>query len=192
MSDTCWVEAGSSDFPPRLSAHWWAFALRGVVAVALGLLAFLWPGITLAVLLGLFAGYLAMDGVLGLVAAARALREHSSFWPFLFEAVADWLAAAIALLWPGLTLFALLYLAAAWAVVSGVFLMVGATRINGTVHGRSLLIAGGLVSTVWGVLLFVWPIAGLLALAWWFGAYAILFGGVLIATGLRLRRMAHA
>lgn len=186
----CWVrDAWASDFPQRLPHYWWAFALRGSVAVLFGLTAFIVPGITLAILLGLFAAYMAIDGIVAIIAAVRAVREHSSFWPLVFEGIADLAAAAIALVWPGVTLFALLYLAGAWAVVSGIFLIVGAARMHEHVHGRWLLILGGIFSAIWGVLLFLWPIAGLLVLTWWIGAYAIVFGIMLITMGLRLRRM---
>ncbi len=195
MSDV-WARAGVSDFPHHLPAHWWAFALRGLVAVIFGVTAFVVPGITLAILLGLFAAYMAIDGALSIIAAVRAVRAHSSFAPLLLEGIAGLAAAAIALAWPGLTLLALIYLSGAWAIVSGVFLVVGAARMHEHVHGRWLLILSGVFSILWGVLLFLWPIAGLLVLTWWIGAYAIVFGVMLIAMGLRLRRMlppgAHA
>src|SRR5690242_1096790 len=189
MSDRdCWVRDGwTSDFPQRLPAHWWAFGLRGLFAVLFGVVAIVWPGITLAILVGWFAAYMVIDGAFAAVAAVRAMREHSSFAPLLLEVIADWAAAAIALVWPGLTLLALLYLAAAWAVISGFFLTIGAARLHQHLDGRWLLILSGILSVVWGVLLFVWPIAGLLVLTWWLGAYAILFGIMLIATAFRLR-----
>jgi uncharacterized membrane protein HdeD (DUF308 family) len=174
--------------PHRLAEHWWTFALRGAVAIVFGVIAFLVPGVTIAVLLGLFAAYMAIDGGLAIVAAVRAMRLHGSFWPLLLEGVADIAAAAIALVWPGITLLALIYIAAAWAVVSGVFLLVGAVRLR-RVEGRWLLVLNGVFSTIWGVLLFLWPIAGLLVLTWWLGAYAIVFGVVLLTTAFRLRRM---
>ena len=184
MSDV-WTQ----QIPHQLAGHWWAFALRGVVAIILGITAFVVPGITLAILLGLFAAYMAIDGVLAIIAAVRAMREHKSFWPLLLEGIADLVAAAIGLLWPGITLLALVYLSGAWAIVSGIFLIVGASRLHEVVHGRWLLILSGVFSLIWGVLLFVWPIAGLLVMTWWIGAYAIVFGVMLVAMGFRLRRM---
>jgi uncharacterized membrane protein HdeD (DUF308 family) len=160
-----------------------------VIAILFAATAFVVPGITLAVLLGLFAAYMAIDGVVAIVAAVRAIREHSSFWPLLLEGVAGLAAAAIAVVWPALTLLALIYLAGAWAIVSGILLIVGAARLHRVVHGRWLLILSGVLSAVWGVLLYLWPIAGLVVLTWWIGAYALLFGIMLVTMGVRLRRM---
>lgn len=189
MSD-CWVRDGrTSDFPQRLPGHWWAFALRGAIAILFGLAAFAMPGLTFAVLLGLFAAYMAIDGVVAIVAAGRAIREHSSYWPLLFEGIADLAAAVIAFAWPAATLVALVYLLAAWAIVSGVLFMVGAARLHRVLHGRWLLILGGALSTIWGVLLALWPIAGLVVLTWWIGAYALAFGVLMLVSAVRLRRM---
>lgn len=184
MSDA-WV----GDFPSRLAEHWWAFALRGVLAIIFGIIAFTMPGITLAVLLGFFAAYMAIDGVLDIMAAVRSMRQKGSYWPLLLEGIADIAAAAIAILWPGLTLIALVYLAGAWAVVSGIFLVIGGARVDRGVDGRAWLILSGIFSTVWGVLLFLWPIAGLLVLTWWIGAYALVFGVFMIIGAFRLRHM---
>lgn len=185
MSDA----ASWADLQPRLAHYWWAFALRGVLAIAFGVIAFIMPGITLAVLLGLFAAYMLIDGVLAIIAAVRAIRQHESFWPLLLEGIAGILTAAIAILWPGITLLALVYLSGAWAIVSGIFLIVGAARMGRQVEGRWLLILTGVFSTIWGVLLFIWPIAGLLVLTLWIGAYAIVFGVMLLVMAYRLRRM---
>lgn len=183
MSDA-WVGV-----PERLAEHWWAFALRGLLAILFGVFAFVMPGITLAVLLGFFAAYMAIDGVLAITAAVRAMREHRSYWPLLLEGIADIAAAVIAIVWPGITLIALVYLTGAWAVVSGVLLAVAALRMDRAVEGRIWLILSGILSAVFGVLLFIWPIAGLLVLTWWIGAYAIVFGVLLMIAAYRLRQM---
>src|SRR5258708_31204909 len=167
MSDA-WV--GVSE---RLAEHWWAFALRGVVAILFGIFAFVMPGITLAVLLGFFAAYMAIDGVLAITAAVRAMREHRSYLPLLLESIADIAAAVIAIVWPGITLIALVYLTGAWAVVSGVLLAVAAMRMDRAVEGRIWLMLSGILSAVFGVLLFLLPVARLPVLPWWIVGYSV-------------------
>src|SRR5258708_38976855 len=109
MSDA-WV--GVSE---RLAEHWWAFALRGVVAILFGIFAFVMPGITLAVLLGFFAAYMAIDGALAITAAVRAMRGHRSSWPLLLGGIPHIAAAGRAIAWPGIPLRALGYLTGAGA-----------------------------------------------------------------------------
>jgi len=178
-----------SDLPHAMARHWWIFALRGVLAILFGIVAFAWPGITIAALLALFAAYMLLDGVFAIGAALRAHRSRESFWPLLLEGIADIAAAAIAIVWPGVTLFALIYLAAAWAIVSGIFLFIGAVRLPSGTDGRALLGLNGAFSFLWGLAVAVWPIAGLLVMTWWIGAYALFFGVLLLIAAMRLNRL---
>jgi uncharacterized membrane protein HdeD (DUF308 family) len=188
MSD---VYADLSDLPAAMARHWWIFALRGVLAILFGILAFAWPGITIAALLALFAAYMLLDGIFAIGAALRAHRSRESFWPLLLEGIADIAAAAIAVMWPGVTLFALIYLAAAWALISGILLLIGAIRMPSGTSGRGLLGLNGAFSAIWGIAVALFPIAGLLVMTWWLGAYAVFFGVLLLVAAVRLNRLYH-
>jgi uncharacterized membrane protein HdeD (DUF308 family) len=170
-----------------LMRNWWALALRGVVAILLGILAFLWPGMTLTVLVWFFAAYLLVDGVFAVVAGLRAAQGHERWWPLAIEGGLDLLAGAVALLWPGLVLLTFIYIAACWAILTGLVLAVAAQRLRAR-RGMGLLLAGGVLSLGWGVVVILWPIAGEVTLAWWIGAYAIVFGAFMLSFGLQLRR----
>jgi len=165
---------------------WWALALRGVAALLVGVLAFGWPGITLTVLVWIFAAYLLADGVFALIAGLTAAQLHRRWWPLAVEGALDLAAGALAFLWPGIALLTFVYIAAIWAILSGAALLVAALRLRA--QGESILVFAGLLSLGWGLVVLFWPIAGELALAWWIGAYALLFGGFMLALALRLRR----
>lgn len=173
-----------------LARNWWALALRGVVAIVIGLVAFLWPGITLAALVLLFAAYMLVDGVFAIIAGVRAAAHHERWWPFVIEGILDLAAGAIAALWPGIALLTFIYLAGFWAIFSGVALLAAAMRLRA--HGEWFLVLSGIVSLLWGVVVIFWPIAGEIALAWWIGAYAIIFGVFMLSFALRMRRRHHA
>jgi uncharacterized membrane protein HdeD (DUF308 family) len=170
----------------RLADNWWAIALRGVFAILFGLVALLLPGVTLNALVLLFAAYMLVDGIFDIVAAVRAA-AHQERWGWLvLEGVVDLLAGAIALVWPLITILAFVLLLAAWAVVSGVSLTTAAFRLHAS-HGRWLMVLSGVVSVAWGILLAIWPIVGAVVLTWWIGAYAIVFGVLLLILAFRLR-----
>jgi uncharacterized membrane protein HdeD (DUF308 family) len=174
-----------------LAQYWWTFALRGVLAILLGVIAFILPGVTLLALLSLFAAYLFLDGVFAIISAVRAMRARRSFWPLVLEGVTGIAAAAIIILMPALSLLALIYLSAGWAIVSGAFLLAGALRMSRETHGRWLLVLNGIFSVIWGVLVAIWPIAGAIVMTWWIGAYAIIFGALLVVLAFRLHRSHH-
>src|SRR5262245_28232214 len=96
-----------------LTRNWWALALRGVVAVLFGIAAFLWPGITLSVLVTLFGIYALFDGILSLIAAFRHDAERQQpWWAYLIEGLLGIAIGVLAFIWPGLTALGLLYLIA--------------------------------------------------------------------------------
>ena len=92
-------------------------------------------------------------------------------------------------MWPNITLLALLFWIAAWAVVTGVFELVAAVRLRRVIEGEWLLALSGTLSIALGLLLFARPAIGALGLAWALGAYAVATGIVLVGLGIRLRTM---
>jgi uncharacterized membrane protein HdeD (DUF308 family) len=166
----------------EIAGKWWALALRGAAAILLGIAAFIWPGLTLLVLVILFGAYLLVDGVLALVAGGM-----TRSWLVLIEGVASVIVGILTLIWPGITAVVLLVLVAAWAIITGLIELYAALRLRRIIKNEWLLILGGVASVVFGVLLIVNPRAGLLALTWLVGAYALLFGVILVALAFRLR-----
>ena len=169
-----------------LAQNWWAVALRGVFAILFGLIALVWPGVTIASLVLLFAAYMLVDGVFAIVSAMRAAAHHERWGLLVLEGACDIAAGAIALVWPGITVLTFVFLSAAWAIISG-GLMLGAAFRLAKDHGRWWLALGGIVSIVWGVLLIMAPGAAALVMTWWLGGYALIFGVMLLVLGFRLR-----
>jgi uncharacterized membrane protein HdeD (DUF308 family) len=166
--------------------HWWAIVLRGIAAILFGLAAFLWPGLTLAVLIALFGAYALVDGVFTLIAAIRGGVQGSRAW-LVVEGIVGILAGIVAFVSPGLTAFALVYVIAAWAVVTGVAEILAGFRMHRGAEHEWLLILAGVVSIIFGILLFVQPAAGALALVTVIGAYAFIFGILMLVFGFRAR-----
>jgi uncharacterized membrane protein HdeD (DUF308 family) len=169
-----------------LASHWWTLVLRGIIAILFGVMAFVSPGAVMLSLALLFAVYLFVDGLIGLFAAFRASRADRQWWLLLAEAVLNLLMGALAFAFPAGAIFAFVIVTAFWALLSGGFLLAAAFRFS-LPHGRLWLALGGIVSIVWGLLLIAAPLMGAVVLTWWLGAYAVLFGVVLITAGLKLR-----
>ena len=170
-----------------LSRNWWTFLIRGIAAVIFGILALAMPGIALVVLVLLFGAYALVDGVFALIGAVRAAEAHERWAHLLFVGIFGVLVGVITFFFWQITAFALLYLIAAWAVVTGILELVGSFELRRYMPGEFWWMLAGLVSIAFGVLLILRPGSGALAVVWIIAFYAILFGGFLIGLSLRLR-----
>jgi len=172
-----------------LARYWWALALRGLFAVLFGLLAFLIPGITLLTLVLLFGAYVLLDGIFDILAAIRSPSHH---WALVLEGIVGIVAGILTFVWPGMTAMVLLYLIAFWAIFTGVLEIVAGIRLRRALANELLLILMGVVSLFFGFLILIFPGAGALAVVLWIGAYAFVFGIMLLVLAFRLRGFRHA
>jgi uncharacterized membrane protein HdeD (DUF308 family) len=168
-----------------LSRNWWAVSLRGLAGILFGIITFVAPPITIAALVLLFGAYAFADGVLAIVSAVR--RRGTDRGLLLLEGLIGIAAGVVTFLWPGIAALALLYVIAAWALVTGAFEIAAAVRLRKVISGEWLLALSGVFSIALGVLLILAPGPGALALVIWIGAYAFVFGALLFALGLRLK-----
>lgn len=169
-----------------LARNWWAFVLRGVLAVLFGILALLVPGATMLSLVFLFAAYALVDGIFAIAGAVMAATAHERWGLLVLEGVVDIAAAAASMLWPGLTVVVFVLLVAAWALMTGGLLLASSLKMDAD-HGRWWMALGGVVSILYGAALVIAPLIGALVLTWWIGAYALFFGIAMLVLAFRLR-----
>lgn len=170
-----------------LSKNWWVIALRGVAAILFGLAALVWPQLTLTVLVLLFGAYAATDGIFALIAAFQGRAQDTQWWMLLLEGFIGLLAGILTVIWPSITGLILLYVIAAWALLTGILEIAAAVALRREMRGEWVLILTGIASMAFGVLLIVQPGAGIVTLAWLIGGYAMLFGILLVLLAFRLR-----
>ena len=167
-----------------LARNWWLIALRGVLGVIFGVIALVMPVATILALVLLFSAYMVVDGAIAIYAAIRAARKQEGWGFLLVQGIASLAAAAIAFMWPGLTVVAFVLLIAAWSIVSGCLMLAAAMR---TEQARWWLVLGGAAALLYGILMIVAPLSGAVVLTWWLGAFALVFGAALIILSLKLR-----
>jgi uncharacterized membrane protein HdeD (DUF308 family) len=174
----------------QLARRWWAFVLRGVVAILFGVLAFVRPGITLEVLVLLFAFWALVDGVFALIGSVGAAEAHEPWWPLTLIGLLGIAAGVVTLRWPGITALTLLFVIAYWSIFRGILEIVAAVRLRNMIQSEVWLILGGIVSIAFGGLLVIYPGPGLLAVIWLVGIYAVVFGISLLMLGFRFKSLA--
>lgn len=170
-----------------LSKHWWMLALRGVLAILFGVLALIWPGLALEVLVLLFGAYALVDGVAAIFTAFSNRETNKSWWILALEGLVGVIAGILTFVYPGITALVLLTVIAVWAIMTGVMEIIAAIRLREEIEGEFLLGLSGLASVIFGVLVLLFPGGGALAVVWMIAIYAIIFGVLLIALGLRFR-----
>ncbi len=172
-----------------LIRNWWALALRGVFAILFGLMAIVWPGLTLAALILLFGAYALVDGVFAVVHGVSSYGERERWWVTVLEGIAGIIIGIVTFLWPDLTALTLLTIIGVWAIFTGVMEIMGAIQLRQVIEGEWLYILSGIASVVFGALVILFPGAGALSLTWLIGTYALVFGVMFIILAFRLRGM---
>jgi len=176
-----------------LADYWWLLLLRGLVAIAFGVVAFVWPGLTLVALTLVWGAYALADGILALWTALAATGgETAKRWWLALGGVAGIAAGLVAFFYTGMTALVLLMFIAAWAIIIGVMLIWGAIELHKILDDAWLIGLNGALAVAFGVLLVASPGAGALAVVWMIGWFAVVFGILHIALAFRLRRFSQA
>jgi uncharacterized membrane protein HdeD (DUF308 family) len=171
----------------QLSRDWWHFAVRGVLAIVFGIMALIWPESTKTALVLLFGAFALADGIFTIATGIESRKYFKQWWALLLEGLTGIVIAVLAFVWTDVTALVLLYFIAAWAILTGIFEIMAAIELRNVIVGESVMMLFGLLSIVLGVLLFAFPEAGAVSLAWAIGFYAIIAGIMEIVVAFRLR-----
>ncbi len=165
--------------------NWWMIALRGFAAILFGLAAVFWDYMTLTTFVLLFGAFVLLDGVFAIASdVANDAGEHC--WWMLLEGITGVIVGVLTFVWPNLTELVLLYLIAAWAVVTGICEILAAIELRQEIENEWFLALGGVASLIFGISVALVSDAGALAITWMIGLYSIVFGVLLLLLGFRL------
>ncbi len=170
-----------------LTRYWWLVLLRGIAAIIFGVLAFIWPGITLVTLVLFWGAFTLVDGILSLAHAVMGGNVGSRWWLALIG-VLGIIVGLLTFLMPGVTALVLLVFIAVWAIVLGIFQIVGAIRLRKEIDNEWTLALGGALSVLFGIVILIAPGAGVLGLIWAIAAYAIVFGVLMVMAAFKLKK----
>ena len=180
-----------SEVPTGMVSPWWAILIRGIIAIIFGFVAILWPGLTVFALVLVFGIFVIVEGLFSLAATYYAAKAGQRWWTVLLRGLVEIAVGIIVLVWPGITALALLFLIAAWALISGIIEVVGAFSSAAKPY-RALLAISGVISIIIGILLFSWPVGGAVAIVWLIGIYAIVIGILLFIFSFDVRKATKA
>jgi len=170
-----------------LARYWWVILIRGLAAIAFGIVAFVSPGITLVSLILVFGVFALVDGVFSLLAAFQGRGADGDWWLGVLRGVLGIGIAVLAFRNPAITALVFVFYIAAWALAGGILEIATAIRLRDVIEGEWLLGLAGAASIAFAGLLLWAPGAGALALLWWIGAWAIVTGALLVFESFLLR-----
>ena len=175
-----------------LAKNWWLLLLRGIASIVFGVLAFAWPGLTLVTLVLFYGAFALVDGVIALVAAFSGGAKPLPTWWLVIVGLLGIAAGIVTFMMPGITALLLIIFIGAWALVHGIFEIIGAIQFRKEIDNEWMLILSGVVSVLFGLIVLIAPGAGALGLVWVIAAYSIVFGISFVALAFRLKNHRHA
>lgn len=186
------IAAMHDDLAGSLAKNWWLLLLRGLLAVAFGVLLFTRPSISVAILITFFGAYSLVDGVFSAYSAISQRSQHEHWVLMLVGGLCGIAIGLITFYSPGITAIVLLFYIAIWSIIIGISQIIMAVKLRAEIKGEFWLGLAGLVSVLFGMYLIYNPGAGILSVIWVLAAYAVLFGFLMIALSLRVKGLAKA
>jgi len=170
-----------------ISKNWWVFLIRGVLAILFGLVMLARPGAGTSFLVWLFGVFAFVEGVFAVIAAFAGRKGNPNWWAVLVQGLAGILIGIVMFTNPLMTAILFVRLLGLWAIIVGLFRIVGAVRLRAEVAGEWMHVVGGIITVLLGIVVMAWPAGGVLAFAWLIGIFAILMGAFLIGVAVNMR-----
>lgn len=170
-----------------LLRSWWVLILRGLFAILFGLIAIIWPDITVFAIITIFGAFLLLDGLIEIWVGFLGRGRDAEWWTDALLGVLAVLAGVAILAWPDVTAVGLMIFLGAMFAVYGAMLVYQAIRLRAELANEWLLILTGAATFVLGIAFMLLPGAGAVSLIWLVGGYTIVFGVLLVMLGWKLR-----
>ena len=172
-----------------LKRHWWVPVIRGIAAIIFGVIAFVYPGLTIATLVLFFGAWVLIDGLFRVVGAIGHRASDPDWGWHIVIGIVGVIVGLLTFHAPQITALALIIYIAAWALMIGATEIAFAIKLRREIKGEWFLILMGLASIVFAILLLWNPIAGAAAVIWLIAWYAVVLGVLAIFFGFRLRSL---
>jgi len=172
--------------------HWWLFLLRGIAAVAFGVITLLSPGATLLVLMAFIIAYALVDGVVALVYAFRLRPLFDRWWMLLIQGVISVAFGALAILQPGLSIAYIVVSVALWMLFAGTAQLLLARVIKTMGGSPRWAIVGGILTLGLAIAAVAFPRATVEAVLAFIAWFALAIGVVQLVVAFRVRSLVKA
>jgi len=170
-----------------LNRPWWELVLRGMVIIVFGILAMIYPGLTLSVFIIFFGAFAFIEGIFQMVGSFAAKADNPQWSLMFISGLFSFFVGAIVLAWPGMSALVLLWFIAAWFLINGTVQVVFGLRSHEGGSKMGIHVLGGIIGIMFGLMAFMWPGATAISIVWIVGLFAIFFGIQLMVLGFLSR-----
>ena len=175
-----------------LARNWWAFAIRGLVAIIFGIIAIFFPGTAFLSLVLVFGVFALVDGIFSIASVFVSAAHTESWWWLVLEGAFGILIGILTLIQPVAMGIAWILIIAIWAIVTGILEILTAIRLRKTISGEGWMILSGILSVLFGLIAAFYPASGAFAIGLIIGIYALIFGITMLMLAFRLRKVRNA
>jgi uncharacterized membrane protein HdeD (DUF308 family) len=168
--------------------NWWVYVIRGAVALIFGMYAWFMPGLAMKILLTFFGIFVLIEGIFAIIGSIAGRKHSDVWWIVLLEGIAGLALGILTLTRPLYVATVIVIFVAIWAIWGGLFRIIAAVRLRREIESEWLLILGGIVSILFGLMLFKYTGAGIVAISWMIAFFATFFGVLLISFGFKVRK----
>ena len=168
----------------------WSVLLRGAIAIVLGIFALTYPRMTLSILVGLVGIYIFINGLLAIIFSLYGRQyQDKNWWFYLAEGLFGLAIGIIVFTLPVITSMVLIYLIATWAIITGLIQIFAYIKLQKIFQHEVLILISGLLSLIIGIVLFRFPLGGIMTVTWIIGLYVLIYGILCIVSALGTRKM---
>ncbi|NNM59457.1 MAG: HdeD family acid-resistance protein [Legionellales bacterium] len=170
---------------------WLMPILRGVFAILFGIILFLCPRLSLILMLMIFGAFVMISGIFTIVMAV-ARRQYDVMWrTYLTDGIVNTVIGLLFFVFPSMTSLIIIYVIAALALVGGSIQIANAIALRELFPAVWLNMIMGLLLVLFGLIVFVHPVAGAIAISYVIGLVAITYGVVAVGFGMQLRQVSR-
>ncbi|UKJ09103.1 HdeD family acid-resistance protein [Solitalea lacus] len=170
-----------------LIRNWWVIFLRGLVALGFGIIAIIWPSITLIILLYFFGFYLIADGFIALLTVVLSWGRREDKWLLVLDGILSLGVGVIALQLPEAATISIAFMVGFWAIIGGIIKIAFSIHVRSEVKGEGWIAFSGVMTIIFGFLIISNPVAGAISLVWLIAAFSIVMGLMWVVTAFRIR-----
>jgi uncharacterized membrane protein HdeD (DUF308 family) len=169
--------------------NWWVLTLKGVLLIIFGIIAFMNPGVTFAILLTWFGVFLFIDGVLSLINVLSNWKGAEDKWMFVLEGLVNIVLGILIFRAPAAYTIVAVFFMGFWSIFSGVSRIALAIQLRKEMTGEGWLALSGVLGILFGIIIISNPAIGVATFMYVLAFFALAIGLLLVLLSFKVKNV---